>query len=54
MIKKWRVRQQDSVLNCTKKQFDWDNNELRNNEELVEDEAVSHPGITYDMPGIEL
>ena len=40
-------------LNRTKKQFDWDNDELDNNEELVEDKAVYLPVIPYDMPGID-
>ena len=41
-------------LNPTNEQFDWDSDELDDHELLVKDESVSHPGIPYELPGVEL
>ena len=41
-------------LNSTKQQFDWDNDEIENDEELVKDKPISHTIILAYLPGIEL
>ena len=41
-------------FNRTKQNFYWDNDERNNNEELVKEWSVSHPGVPDELPGIDI
>ena len=39
-------------LNKNKEKFDWDNDEVSNNDELVEKAPMTHPTLLAELPGI--
>ena len=41
-------------LNRNKVRYDWDNEEIEEEEALVEPPPAAHPGILAEIPGVEL
>ena len=39
-------------LNRSKQNFDWDNDNIDDNEEIIKDKYIAHPIITANLPGI--
>ena len=61
LVNQWGQRSQREevqnkleFLNRLKQRYDWDNDDLEDDEGLVEEEEQAHPNIPAQLPGIEL